>query len=203
MNPQLFFLYDSHCPWSYAATPLVNTIIESFPDIALHTWHVAYFQGDQTINKNQISEISKTANVSFSEQYLAQLTKNKDSVLVANLMAWVSQKSSHNVLPILNALQKEHFVNGNELIQKEQLMAIIEQFKISPPAKALKNDKLSKEAEFVFQDAYELLEIIGTQAIPALLLAVNNDLVLLNHNLYLDNPKHIIDAVTIELSKHQ
>ena len=43
------------------------------------------------------------------------------------------------------------------------------------------------------------ITIIGTQAIPALLLACNESLVLLNHNLYLENPDAIVDAVKLEL----
>jgi len=61
------------------------------------------------------------------------------------------------------------------------------------------SNKLTKDAEFAIHDIFEIQEIIGTQAIPAMLLACNENLVLLNHNLYLESPESIIDAVKLEL----
>jgi hypothetical protein len=48
---------------------------------------------------------------------------------------------------------------------------------------------------------YALQEIIETQAIPALLLAINNNLILLDHSLYLQNSEGFIDAINTELTK--
>jgi protein-disulfide isomerase-like protein with CxxC motif len=64
------------------------------------------------------------------------------------------------------------------------------------------NNRLTTDAEAQINEIYALQEIIETQAIPALLLAVNNDLILLNHNLYLSNPDAIIDGIQLELKKY-
>jgi len=96
-------------------------------------------------------------------------------------------------------LQYAHFVLGNELTDQESVNDIIDELKLSPPAKCLQSNKLTKDAEFAIHDIFEIQEIIGTQAIPAMLLACNENLVLLNHNLYLESPESIIDAVKLEL----
>ena len=63
---QLFFLYDSHCPWSYVATKLVNEINQAFPAITLNLWHAAYFDGKNDGTKsakiNEIKEVEKLLN---------------------------------------------------------------------------------------------------------------------------------------------
>jgi hypothetical protein len=62
-------------------------------------------------------------------------------------------------------------------------------------------EKLSKDAEFVISDVGELQELIGTTAFPALLLLVDEKAVLLNHFLYLENPKAIVEAIILELTE--
>ena len=44
-------------------------------------------------------------------------------------------------------------------------------------------------------------EIIGTPAIPALMLAIDDNLILLNHNLYLKDPTTIVEAINLEIHK--
>jgi len=203
MNFELFFIYDSHCPWSYASTPLVTEIVQHFPNAQLHAWHSAHFQGDIAINAKQIQQVTDTSQVVFSNQYREQLEHYQDSVLVANLMAWVEKKLPDQYLSLLQALQIAHFEHANSLTNADQLNEILQSFHLSPPSKVLNADKLTKDAEYNLLNIIEMQDIIGTQAIPALLLAVDSNLVLLNHNLYLNNPKNIIEAVKIELAKHQ
>lgn len=202
---QLFFLYDSHCPWSYVATKLVNEISIAFPEITLNLWHSAYFDGKSdtsTQNKmNEIKEVEKLADITFSNQYQDLLKQNKNSILVANLMTWAEHKTPNLALSLLNALQKAHFEQGNKIDCQEALEDIISDLKLSPPAKVFKGDKLSKDALMQLEEIYSLQEIINTEAIPALLLAVDDQLILLNHNFYLAQPSAIVEAVQIELNK--
>lgn len=201
MTTEIFFLYDSHCPWSYAATRLVNEIQQAFPEITLNLWHTAYYEGDIEIKKSDIKEVSELAGISFSQQYLDQLSEKKDSTLVANLMTWAQQKSSHSALMLLNALQKAHFQQGNELTSESDVHDIISELKLSPPAKVFKNNKLTKDAQALMHEIFELQEIINTEAIPALLLAIDDNLILLNHNFYLKEPKAIVEAISLELER--
>ncbi len=203
---QLFFLYDSHCPWSYVATKLVNEINNAFPDITLNLWHTAFFDGKNgeatRIKVNEINEVEKLANFHFSTNYKKTLDQSKDSILSANLMTWAQHKTPNLALPLLNALHKAHFEQGNNLTTQTDLDEIISQLKLSPPSKACKGDKLSKDALMQLEEIFSLQEIINTEAIPALLLAVDDQLILLNHNFYLAQPKAIVEAVQLELNKY-
>ena len=203
---QLFFLYDSHCPWSYVATKLVNEISNAFPDITLNLWHAAFFDGKNgeatSIKVNEIKEVEKLANINFSSNYQDLLEQNKNSILSANLMTWAQHKTPNLALPLLNALQKTHFEQGNKLANQADLDEIISELKLSPPAKVFKSDKLSKDALMQLEEIYSLQEIINTEAIPALLLAVDDQLILLNHNFYLSQPTAIVEAVQLEFKKY-
>lgn len=203
---QLFFIYDSHCPWSYAATPLVNEIHNAYPQITVNLWHSAFFSSLNEINtvisKQEITDVEKIANITFSKNYLAMLGQNKDSTLSANILTWAQLKTSNLALPLLNALQQAHFNDGNTFETQEDFDSIITELKLSPPAKVFKTNQLSKDAEEIVQEIYALQDIIETKAIPALLLAIDDNLVLLNHNFYLTQPKAIVEAVRLELEKY-
>lgn len=201
MSQELFFIYDTHCPWSYAATSLVNEISEALPQINITLLHCSYFDGEQKISQLQIDAIKRQSNAKFGKQYLAQLEQTKDSTLTANLLTWAQQKAPKTALPLLNALQYLHFQQGSELITAQDIEATLTSLKLSAPAKTLTCEKLTKATEENIHQIFELQDIIGTKAIPALLLAVNDNLTLLSHNLYLENPKEIINAINIELKK--
>ncbi|MDO6507474.1 DsbA family protein [Colwellia sp. 4_MG-2023] len=204
---QLFFLYDSHCPWSYVTTKLVNEINQAFPAITINLWHAAFFDGkndDSTSSKlNEIKAVENLANIKFPPVYKKLLETNKSSILAANLMTWAQHKTPHLALTLLNALQKAHFEQGNKLTNQADLDDIINELKLSPPTKVFKNDKLSKDVFMQLEEIYSLQEMMNTEAIPALLLAVNDQLILLNHNFYLTQPSAIIEAVELELNKYQ
>jgi protein-disulfide isomerase-like protein with CxxC motif len=146
--------------------------------------------------------VVKAAGAEFGQTYLDNLDHNKDSTYAANLMTWVQNKEPEQALTILNNLQRFHFNLGNELDTKESMEALIKNLKLSPPSKILKNDKLTNDAEAVVHEIFALQDVIQTKAIPALLLAINDELILFNHNLYLDNPKDILGAVKLEIEKH-
>lgn len=205
MAAELFFIYDTHCPWSYAATPLVNAVNETLPEITLNLWHCAYFSdadGDNVISKKQLTEVKDLSTVNFSPQYISILAEAKDSTLCANLMTWAANKTPQQALSLLNAIQSAHFTHGNALCEQADLNDIVEQFKLSVPTKVFNITKLTKDAEAQVHEVYALQDIIETQAIPAILLAVNEELILLNHSVYLENPEAFIEAIKLELNKH-
>jgi putative protein-disulfide isomerase len=200
MSAELIFIYDSHCPWSYATTKLIRHVEKQLPNIAIQLMHCGYFDGDNKVDRATVKEVKDLSDVNFSEAYEKTLADTKDSTIAANLMAWAQNKSSYSAFELLEALQHAHFVEGNPLSSKELVEPIIAQLKLSPPAKSLKAENFSKDAEISIHEVYEIQDIIGTSAIPAVLLVNQDDLVLLNHNLYLDNPDMFIEAIKQELS---
>lgn len=199
MSVELFFIYDTHCPWSYATTTLVNEIAQAFPTCKVNLLHSARYEGDERISPQTINLVSESSQVTFSPAYIKNIPHEKDSTIAANIMSWAQQKTPQLILPLLNAIQEKHFQQGLELTSPEDFFDIIEEFKISPPNKVLSVDKLTKDAESNIHHIFELQDIIETEAIPVLMLANNDNLILLNHHLYLQEPKSIIAAIELEL----
>jgi len=201
MSTELFFIYDTHCPWSFATTSLVKEIANAYPNINVNLWHCARYEGDETVNRKTISSVEEDTGIKFTNEYLNTLAIDKDSTLSANLLAWVSQKVPHLTFELMQAIQLQHFEQGTAFTHESDFKVIIEKLKLSPPAKVFKEGRIAKEAEFVLQEIHDFQEFIGTKAIPALLLAHNENLTLLNHSLYLQDPTAIIEAIALELAK--
>ena len=201
MSAQLFYIYDTHCPWSYATLPLINEIASAYPELELQLLHCARYEGDENIAKTTIEDVENDSSVTFSNSYIQALKQAKDSTLTANLMAWVSNKIPKAALGVVNSLFDSQFTQANELLSFEDIEDIINEYKLSPPNKVFSVERLTKDAEIAVYGINELQELIGTQAIPAVMLAIDENLILLNHNLYLKHPKAIVEAVKLELSK--
>ena len=199
MTPELYFIYDSHCPWSYATNVLVNSIAEACPEIEIHFWHCAYYDGNDCAGKLKIDEVIKKSRVKFGQEHIRFADSPKNSIMTANLMTWLENKHPEKVLSVLNAIQKAHFIDGNPLGCKHDFMPIIEELKLSPPNKVF-NEKLTRESEYVLSDIAELQKFMGTNAFPALLLTHEDKALLLDHSIALNNPQAFIRSVKKELA---
>jgi protein-disulfide isomerase-like protein with CxxC motif len=201
VKAQLFFIYDCLCPWSYAVTPLVAQVAQSLTkDVEIIYLNNAYFGGTDSPSKKQLKQVEQLSKITFANGYYNLVDKNHDSTLSANVMAWAARKEPNKTLPLLMALQEKLFQAGQPL-NLDTVTETLDQLKLFAPSKALKENNLSKDAQFDLGEIDEIQEIIGTRAIPALLLAVGDNLILLNHNLYLLQPQAIVEAINIELNK--
>ena len=198
MSSELYFIYDSHCPWSYAATPLVVALDDAFPEIEVHAWHCANYDGGSSVGFNAIKSVEKESDVPFSQEYIRFADSPKNSVISANLLAWISTKQSDKLLTVLQALQHAHFVEGNSLGKKIDFTELAEDLKLSIPNKVFK-EELSKDALYVLSDINDLQDFMGTASFPALLLVHNDNAVLLNHAQYIGDPDSIVADVEKQL----
>jgi len=198
MSSELYFIYDSHCPWSYAATPLVVALDEAFPEMEVHAWHCANYDGGNSVGFNTIKAVEKESDVLFSQEYVRFADSPKNSVISANLLAWISTKQSDKLLTVLQALQHAHFVEGNSLGKKIDFTELAEDLKLSIPNKVFK-EELSKDAMYVLSDINDLQGFMGTVSFPALLLVHNDNAVLLNHAQYIGDPQSIVADVEKQL----
>tara|TARA_R110001583_G_scaffold26533_7_gene95531 strand:+ start:6947 stop:7549 length:603 start_codon:yes stop_codon:yes gene_type:complete len=198
MSSELYFIYDSHCPWSYAATPLVVALDEAFPEMGIHAWHCANYDGGNSVGFNTIKSVEKESDVPFSQEYVRFADSPKNSIISANLLAWISTKQSDKLLTVLQALQHAHFVEGNSLGKKIDFTELAEDLKLSIPNKVFK-EELSKDAMYVLSDINDLQGFMGTVSFPALLLVHNDNAVLLNHAQYIGDPESIIADVQKQL----
>ena len=198
MSSELYFIYDSHCPWSYAATPLVVALDDAFPEIEVHAWHCANYDGGSSVGFNAIKSVEKESDVPFSQEYVRFADSPKNSIISANLLAWISTKQSDKLLTVLQALQHAHFVEGNSLGKKIDFTELAEDLKLSIPNKVFK-EELSKDALYVLSDINDLQEFMGTVSFSALLLVHNDNAVLLNHAQYIGDPESIVADVEKQL----
>lgn len=198
MSLELFFIYDTHCPWSYATTPLVNSLRKAFPKMDIKLLHIAHYNGSDCAGLKQINAVKELSNVKFGKEYLRFADSPKNASLASNVMGWTQNKQPSKALDTLNAIQQAHFVDGNPLGCKNDFTDIMEQSKLSAPNKVFK-EELSSDAQYVVEDILEMQDFIGTTAFPALLLITGDKATLLNHQLYLANPDAIVDAVNLEL----
>ncbi|WP_022943015.1 protein disulfide-isomerase [Psychromonas hadalis] len=194
MHPELYFIYDSHCPWSYATTPLVNALSDSFPELEVHNWHCAHYDGSDCAGFSQIKAAEKQSGQTFGQEHIRFADSPKNAILTANFMAWLQDKQPEKVLPILNALQKEHFVEGNPFGCKRDFNTLVAQFKLSPPNKVFK-EVLSNEALYQQSDIQELQAFMQNSAFPALLLTYGDNAILLEHASYLNKPQDLVKVV--------
>ncbi|RTR37616.1 protein-disulfide isomerase [Shewanella canadensis] len=199
MTSDLYFIYDSHCPWSYAATPVVNALSEAYPEMNIHLLHCTHFNGSDSAGQEQVDAVLKLSAVKFGREHIRYVNSPKNAIKTANLMAWMQNKQPDKMLPVLNALQKAHFIEGNPLNSKHDFTHILEQFKLSPSNKVFR-DELSSDAEYVLEDISEIQEMIGTMAFPVLLLSTEDKGVFIDHSLYLGQPQDVVEAVKQELS---
>lgn len=203
MKAQLYFIYDCLCPWSYSATRLINAVNTQLSEqVELILLNDCRYENGELPSLKQVKQVEEISEMALSTKYKSAIEKPQASTLTANLMAWASRKANDKALPLLNAIQKRWFEQGLAISEPEDLELIFNDLKLSPPAKALKTDQPSKDAGFDLGEIESISEIINTTAIPALLLAIGDNLVLLNHNYYLNQPEAIIDAVKLELKNH-
>ena len=198
MTAELYFIYDSHCPWSYASHQLVKEIAKAYPDMVINAWHCGHYDGTDCPGLLAVNKVAKQSSVKFSQDHTRFADSPKDSSMTANLMAWLQNKQPEKVLAVLDAIFQAHFVDGNPLGTKHDFMEIIDDLKLSPPNKVFR-EGLSDEAQYTRADIAELQEFMGTTAFPALLLTNEDKAVLLDHSLYLSHPAKIVNAVKKEI----
>ena len=199
MTTELYFIYDSHCPWSYAATPLVNALQQAYPEMNVHLLHSAHYIGKDSAGEEQMQAAAKISGLKFGRDHIRYVNSPKNSVKTANLMAWLQSKHADKQLPVLNALQRAHFIEGNPLDRKHDFNAIVEKFKLSPTNKVFK-DELSMDAEYVLEGIEEIQQVIGTMGFPAIVMTVNDNAIFVDHSKYLSNPQAVVAAVEEEIN---
>ncbi|WP_282110500.1 DsbA family protein [Shewanella algicola] len=198
MTTELYFIFDSHCPWSYATTPLVNALQQAYPDMTIHLLHSAHYIGKDSAGEEQMQAAAKASGVKFGRDHIRYANSPKNSIKSANLMAWMQDKQANKQLSLLNALQTAHFVEGNPLNTKHDFTAIVEKLKLSPSNKVFK-DELSVDAENILEAIAEIQQMLGTTSFPVLVMTVNDNAIFIDHSQYLNNPQGVVAAVEQEI----
>ncbi|MGS0680661.1 protein-disulfide isomerase [Shewanella sp. 125m-7] len=195
----LYFIYDSHCPWSYATTPVVAELINAFDFAETHLLHCAHYNGKDAPKMAQVDQVRTLSPVTFGDAYLKQGSHKANSIKMANFMSWVQSKQADKEFELLQAMQQQHFVEGNALNSREDFDKIINQYKLSPSNKVFK-DAISHEAESVLAGIAEIGQAIGTSAFPVVVMTLGDEAIFIDHSLYLAKPEDVVAAVKQELA---
>ena len=196
----LYFIYDSHCPWSYAATPLVNALSEAFPKMQLHLLHCSHFDGSDSAGLDQVDAVKAVSSVKFGTEHIRYVNSPKDATKTANLMAWLETKQPEKMLAVLNSLQQAHFVEGNPLSNKHDFSAIFASHKLSPSNKIFR-DGLIHDAEQTLAGIAEIYEVLGSTSFPALLITVDDQGIFIDHSKFLAAPATVVESVLQEMQQ--
>ncbi|MEM5504695.1 protein-disulfide isomerase [Shewanella frigidimarina] len=199
MTTELYFIYDSHCPWSYAATPLVNALQQAYPEMNVYLLHSAHYIGKDSAGEEQMEAAARMSGLKFGRDHIRYVNSPKSSIKTANFMAWLQGKQADKQLDVLNALQRAHFIEGNPLSNKHDFNDIVEKFKLSPSNKVFK-DELSMDAEYVLEGIEEIQQVIGTTGFPVLVMTVNDNAIFIDHSQYLSSPHAVVAAVEKEIA---
>ncbi|MCL1045380.1 protein-disulfide isomerase [Shewanella electrodiphila] len=199
MTTELYFIYDSHCPWSYAATPIANALQEAYPKMQVHLLHAAHYMGKDSAGEEQMEAAERASGLKFGRDYIRYANSPKSSIKTANLMGWMQSKQADKQLPVLNALQRAHFIEGNPLNTKHDFMDIVEKFKLSPSNKIFR-DELNMDAEYVLESIEEIQQMIGTKNFPAMVMTVGDNAIFIDHSKYISSPHAVVDAVKQEIA---
>ncbi|KPZ73434.1 MULTISPECIES: hypothetical protein [Shewanella] len=199
MTTELYFIYDSHCPWSYATTPIVNALQDAYPKMKVHLLHTAHYMGKDSAGEEQMEAAARASGLKFGREHIRYVNSPKNSVKTANLMGWLQSKQADKQLPVLNALQRAHFIEGNPLDTKHDFMDIVAEYKLSPSNKIFR-DELSVDAECVLEAIAEIQQMLGTANFPALVMTVGDNAIFIDHSKYISTPLAVVDAVKKEIA---
>lgn len=199
MNTELYFIYDSHCPWSYAATPLVNALQAAYPEMKVNLLHSAHYIGKDSAGEEQMQAAARISGLKFGRDHIRYANSPKSSIKTANFMAWLQDKQADKQLAVLNALQRAHFIEGSPLDNKHDFTAIVETFKLSPSNKVFK-DELSMDAEYALDGIEEIQQVIGTTGFPVLVMTLDDNAIFIDHSKYLSSPHAVVAAVEKEIA---
>ena len=137
--------------------------------------------------------------MTFGDAYLKQGSNKANSFKMANFMSWVQSKQADKEFELLQAMQQQHFVEGNALNSREDFDKIINQYKLSPSNKVFK-DAISHEAESVLAGIAEIGQAIGTSAFPVVVMTLGDEAIFIDHSQYLAKPEDVVIAVQKELA---
>ncbi|ARD21173.1 protein-disulfide isomerase [Shewanella japonica] len=199
MTTELYFIYDSHCPWSYATNPIVNALQDAYPKMKVHLLHTAHYMGKDSAGEEQMEAAARASGLKFGREHIRYVNSPKNSVKTANLMGWLQSKQADKQLPVLNALQRAHFIEGNPLGTKHDFMDIVAEYKLSPSNKIFR-DELSVDAECVLEAIAEIQQMLGTANFPALVMTVGDNAIFIDHSKYISTPLAVVDAVKKEIA---
>ncbi|WP_266167861.1 DsbA family protein [Dyella subtropica] len=212
MHATLHYIHDPLCGWCYAAQPLVSAAVEKFGGRLALQLHGGGLFGEPRTLDPQLAEhivhsdqrIGQLSGQPFGKAYLEGLLAEQGTVLyslppiTAVLAAEAIDEAK--AYPMLVAIQNAHYQRGLRVVEAEVLSELAEEIGLDGTrfATAFAKAQSAQVIEHV-QASRRLLEEVGGQGFPTLVLEVNGKRQVLAHHHDYGKPDAFIERLAARL----
>ncbi|NEM99487.1 DsbA family protein [Pontibacter burrus] len=187
---KLYYVYDALCGWCYGMSPVMQQVYDTYKD----TLELEVLSGGM-IRGSNVKPISGMANYirqvaprleettgveltkAYHEQILDKGTYISNSEPPAIALHILKEQHPDKQIPLAGAIQKTHFVEGNDLNEVEAYLPVAEQFGMSEADFRSRFEDENYKAKALKE--FEQVQAWGIQGFPAVVMQKENKLYLI------------------------
>ncbi|MDT8990652.1 DsbA family protein [Curvibacter sp. APW13] len=181
MTIELAYLFDPLCGWCYGASPVVQALGRTAGvQVTLHP--TGLFSGDGRTMDDQFAayawsndqRIQQLTGQIFSEAYREQVLNRSgspfNSTAATLALTAIALDDPAAELPALKQLQEARYVHGQDVCTTEAVAELLSGWGLRHAAQRLRDpdEALILKARNRTQKARQLLQVLGTDGVPAL-----------------------------------
>jgi putative protein-disulfide isomerase len=215
MKPKLHYLFDPLCGWCYAASPLLARLSERFGDRLELVFHPGLLfaqphEIDRAYREHIIGadqRIAALTGVEFGAPYIervrtAPVLRYHSELPAAAVVAVMSLQPALG-LPMLEAIQRSHYVHGADVGDAATLSALAQSLGLAPQAfePALERSRRSLLPGLA-EAARRLSQAVGGNGFPTLVLERDGQYQKLDHGSAYGKPELLADRVELLIGSH-
>ena len=210
-KPELCYIFDTLCGWCYGATPALSRAKDAFGDaLAITLLHGGLFTGNNAHSMPEMRPIAlehdkrihELTGRPFSDAYIANIVMNDDVVHDSTPTALahhvVKRLAPDMLLDYLLAAQHARFVEGQDLTNWSVHVPLVRPFGITSKQffdGFYIDDNIRTTMNEEFRLARELMNTVGADGFPAIILKRENEMTLIPHGSLLKKPGKIVDRI--------
>jgi putative protein-disulfide isomerase len=201
--PTLHYIYDPLCGWCYAGAPLLDTLINHYPDmpIFMHAGGLFFQQPitediEQHIREHD-ARIHKLSGQPFGDNYLYGLLNDDatllDSPRVIPAMLAMEKLDKTTCVPMLKAIQDAHYVDGLKVVEREVLAELANKLGQATRSFLRAYDEfLGAPTDAHMAATRKLMTQMGEPGFPAFVIQEGEQMRLFDHNALYGKPQEFI-----------
>lgn len=209
MSKTLYYVFDPLCGWCYGAGPTV-TALDNTADVALRLLPSGLFSGDGARPMDDSfaayawsndQRIERLTGQRFSERYredvLADRRQRFDSGPATLALTSVALTEPERELEALKAIQQARYVDGQDITQRDSLVALLRSLGLGRAADRLAHTdgELLTANRARVDKAQALLSQFGARGVPAFILEIHGQRQLLNSSAAFSAPQTFVDQL--------
>ncbi|MGC1548500.1 MAG: DsbA family protein [Rhodanobacter sp.] len=212
MNATLHYIHDPLCGWCYAAQPLVSAAVEALGSRLQLQLHGGGLFGEPRTLDPGLAEhilhaderIEQMSGQPFGKAYKEGLLAEQGTVLfslppIAAVLATESLDPA-KAYPMLVAIQNAHYQRGLRVVEPSVLGELAEEVGLDGATFALSFASSNGTALYDhLQTSRRLLEEVGGQGFPTLVLEQHGQKQVLSHHTYYGKPEAFVKMLAASL----